>query len=407
MLKSIDEKDNIIYGDLSAQKNLNIEFCGRKNIVFFAGSSLNINIIFHGDNSLVFICNNCRLNGKIEIRTGGVFYAGENCTSGWTHFRVYEGRSIILGNDNMLSWSIWMQTSDYHLIFHSNSYKRINFAKSIYIGDHVWCAQEVAVLKGSFVASGSILGAKSVNAGYKFSNSIYAGNPSRIIKDNCFWSREDPVVGNWCKNEIAQYSTMNTKEFKFDFEEQKFLNPVLLEKELEKLENAHDKLEFIYDYIYNNTHKNRFSLFENSNQSKCKLYKDKNKISFSRLKFQNSKRQDELALKYKGAVCIVKNHLSYKLGFAIIKNSKNFRNYIKIPFVLLKIAKEHKNTIQNKVNLQDFCDYEEAINIKNSLSYQLGNALIRAHKIRYKGGYLKFFIETIKIIKKFKQDNHK
>ncbi|CAM4065919.1 acyltransferase [Campylobacter armoricus] len=299
MLKSIDEKDNITYGDLSAQKNLNIEFYGRKNIVFFAGSSVNINIIFHGDNSLVFICNNCWLNGKIEIRTGGVFYAGENCTSSGTHFRVYEGKNIILGNDNMLSWSIWMQTSDHHLIFHSNSYKRINFAKSIYIGDHVWCAQEVAVLKGSFVASGSILGTKSVNAGYKFSNSIYAGNPSRIIKSNCFWSREDPVTGNWYKNEIAQYSTMNTKEFKFDFEEQKFLNPVLLEKELEKLENAHDKLEFIYDYIYNNTHKNRFALFENSNQSKCKLYKDKNKISFSRLKFQNSKRQDELVLKYK------------------------------------------------------------------------------------------------------------
>ncbi|CAM4066142.1 hypothetical protein [Campylobacter armoricus] len=75
--------------------------------------------------------------------------------------------------------------------------------------------------------------------------------------------------------------------------------------------------------------------------------------------------------------------------------------------MLLKIAKEHKSTTQNKVNLQDFCDYEEAINIKNSLLYQLGNALIRAHKIRYKGGYLKFFIEIIKIIKKFKQDNHK
>ncbi|MCW1360922.1 hypothetical protein [Campylobacter sp. CCS1377] len=52
------------------------------------------------------------------------------------------------------------------------------------------------ILKGGFVASGSILGAKSVNSGVKFSNSIYAGNPSRLIKENHFWSREDPTDGS-------------------------------------------------------------------------------------------------------------------------------------------------------------------------------------------------------------------
>ncbi|MFX3627504.1 hypothetical protein ACD574_02860 [Campylobacter sp. LH-2024] len=60
--------------------------------------------------------------------------------------------------------------------------KRVNFGKSIYIGDHVWYGQEVAILKGSFIASGSTLGAKSVISGTKFSNSIYAGNPSKLIK---------------------------------------------------------------------------------------------------------------------------------------------------------------------------------------------------------------------------------
>ncbi|RAZ50388.1 hypothetical protein [Campylobacter hyointestinalis] len=36
-------------------------------------------------------------------------------------------------------------------------------------------------------------------------------------------------------------------------------------------------------------------------------------------------------------------------------------------------------------------------NIKNHLSYKLGNALIKAHKQWYKGGYIKFIFEAIKI----------
>ncbi|RAZ24327.1 hypothetical protein CHL9426_09265 [Campylobacter hyointestinalis subsp. lawsonii] len=41
-------------------------------------------------------------------------------------------------------------------------------------------------------------------------------------------------------------------------------------------------------------------------------------------------------------------------------------------------------------------------NIKNHLSYKLGAALIKAHKQWYKGGYIKFIFEAIKI-----QNEHK
>ncbi|WP_236846928.1 hypothetical protein [Campylobacter devanensis] len=40
---------------------------------------------------------------------------------------------------------------------------------------------------------------------------------------------------------------------------------------------------------------------------------------------------------------------------------------------------------------------QKAQNIKNHLSYKLGNALIKAHKQWYKGGYIKFIFEAIKI----------
>ncbi|WP_052043224.1 hypothetical protein, partial [Campylobacter sp. MIT 97-5078] len=280
-----DEKNNIIYGDLSKQKNLKFEFKGRDNILFFAAESANVNATFYGDNTLLFISGNGGwLYGSFVLNSHGLCYIGKNSTSNGVDFRVHEGKNIILGDDVMYSWGIWLSTCDYHLIFNSKTYARNNFSKSIYIGDHVWCGQESAILKGCVVASGSILGAKSVNSGKKFSNSIYAGNPSQFIKNEIFWSRLDPCA--WGKVQTKQHITMQTEDFKFTFEKEKFLNPALIEKELESMDTALQKLEFVYDYIYNNTEKNRFALFEESDISECKLYKDESKIAFKDLEFK-------------------------------------------------------------------------------------------------------------------------
>lgn len=50
-------------------------------------------------------------------------------------------------------------TSDGHDILRDG--KRINPAKSIYIGSHVWLADNVTILKGVDIGSGSIIGINS------------------------------------------------------------------------------------------------------------------------------------------------------------------------------------------------------------------------------------------------------
>ncbi|MBZ7933489.1 acyltransferase, partial [Campylobacter sp. RM10543] len=250
-------------------------------------------MLFHGGGSSF----NNYFKNCIDIQNNGICYIGRKSTFNGVFFRICEGKNIIIGDDCMFSWDIWICPTDSHLIFDTDTYKRVNFGKSIYIGDHIWCGQEAAILKGSFIASGSILGAKSVISGTKFSNSIYAGNPAKLIKKNKFWSREDPTNGDWSKEKIRQFSAMQKEDFKFNFEKDKFLNPNLLESKLEKLETAQQKLEFVYDYIYNNTNKNRFALFENSNTNLYQLYKDKNQISFSRLNFYESKNKEKSASK--------------------------------------------------------------------------------------------------------------
>ena len=91
------------------------------------------------------------------------------------------------------------------------------------------------------------------------------------------------------------------------------------------------------------------------------------------------------------ATQIIKNHLSYKLGEAMIANSKSLLGYIKMPFKLNHIKKEHNNEqkayekiIKKHPNLklpplETYPDYNEAIKIKEHLSYKLGEALIKAN----------------------------
>lgn len=388
MLKTMDKKGNIIYGDLSLQKDLKLEFRGGGNVVFFAGSSYRADINFHYNNSLVFIGDNTGSYDKglrIEIFNDSVCYIGNNNTFGQTIMDVCESKNIIMANDCMFSIDIYLNTTDHHLIFDGNTYKRANFGKSIYIGDHVWCGIGVTVLKKSFVASGSILGAKSVNVGKKFSNAIYAGNPSKLIKKNHFWDRK--YASDFTKEQVKHYTTMQKDDHKFDFEKEKFLDPNLLEKELERLETAGQKLEFVYDYLYNNTHKNRFALFEDSDVSECKLYKDESKMPFSKLQFEIKKPSS------------AKNHLSYKLGMVMIENSKSLKGYLKMPFLLYKIQKEHKKSLKTQEKLENLNNAK----FKNHLCYKLGNALIQAQKTWYKGGYIWFCFKVLKIKKRFQK----
>ncbi|HEF1359124.1 TPA: alpha-2,3-sialyltransferase, partial [Campylobacter coli] len=112
------------------------------------------------------------------------------------------------------------------------------------------------------------------------------------------------------------------------------------------------------------------------------------------------------------------NQLSYKLGQAMIVNSKSFLGYLIMPMALLSIMISHKQEqkiYQEKIKknpslklppLESYPDYKEALKFKNHLSYKLGEALIQANKTWYKGGYVKMLFEIGKLKQKIKKENN-
>ncbi|EDP0246004.1 alpha-2,3-sialyltransferase [Campylobacter jejuni] len=108
----------------------------------------------------------------------------------------------------------------------------------------------------------------------------------------------------------------------------------------------------------------------------------------------------------------IQNHLSYKLGQALIANSKSILGYIRIPYVLSYIKDKHKfeqKAYEEKIKenpnlalppLETYPDYNEALKEKECFTYKLGEALMQANKNWYGGGYIKFIFKDVPRLKR-------
>lgn len=237
-----------------------VTFFGNNNILFFEeGVSLsNCIITFNGDNSVVFIRESkYPLRIVLDTFNDNVFYIGNNYNTTRRITAVLsERRHIIIGNDSLFSFGVWLRNSDPHIIYDAVTKKRLNQTKSIYIGDHVWIGQEALIAKGAKIGSGSIIGAKAfISDKRACSNSVFAGVPVEIKKQGVFWTKES-VHGYTYKNTVRS-QTFDTDRFIFERDENVIsLNSV--ERGINELKTSQERFDFVYNALYKNDDKNRF-----------------------------------------------------------------------------------------------------------------------------------------------------
>lgn len=160
-----------------------------------AGSKLcNCSFVFNSSKgNSVEIGSYCNLqNAEFILRNGGgnKIKIGDHCTTGGNvQFAACEGKTIIIGDDCQFAHDISLWTTDHHPIYDYN-HIRINGARDIILGNHIWLGTGTLVLKGANINNGNIIGAHSVvSANCDETNSIYVGAPAKLKKKNVVWER--------------------------------------------------------------------------------------------------------------------------------------------------------------------------------------------------------------------------
>ena len=169
-----------------------IVFSGEGNVLIVEDGCRieNSTIRFNANNAIVFFKKNkfaIRLN--LTINNDCTFFLGNDCYfNGILNAVLSEQQNILIGDQCLLSFGIWLRNSDAHLIYDVDTGCRVNKSESIIIGDKVWIGQQASILKGSVIGSGSIIGFGSVvphkNIG---TNEAWGGNPAKLIRRNVFW----------------------------------------------------------------------------------------------------------------------------------------------------------------------------------------------------------------------------
>ncbi|EOI6873192.1 hypothetical protein ACQ6S3_000618 [Campylobacter coli] len=165
-----------------------------------------------------------------------------------------------------------------------------------------------------------------------------------------------------------------------------------------------------------NSNTNQIDQLQNNIKEKIKqLHILQNNIQEKSTQLNQLQSKLSFQTKYGTAKIRIQNQLSYKLGQAMIVNSKSFLGYIRMPFVLSYIKDKHKQeqkNYQEKIKkdpslklppLESYPDYQEALKEKECFTYKLGEALIRANNNWYGGGYIKLLLEIRKLKKEFKK----
>lgn len=160
------------------------------------GSRLH-NVVFHvvGDSHRVIIGRDCVFSdgGMIWLEDrDGLLVIGPGSTFVDVHLALTEpGSRMTIGRDCMFANDIDVRTGDSHSIVSQKTGERLNYAQDVQVGDHVWVGAHSVLLKGTSIATDSVVATGAIVTGrHETEGVVLGGNPARQLETGVTWCRE-------------------------------------------------------------------------------------------------------------------------------------------------------------------------------------------------------------------------
>ena len=120
----------------------------------------------------------------MRIGSNGILNIGDNFATNKKCSLICEG-IMIIGNDVLLGWKVNIRDSDGHIIYDYITKIKNPIQKNITIGNHVWIASYVDILKGTEIKDNYVIAYRScVLSKFDKSNCIIGGYPAKVLREN-------------------------------------------------------------------------------------------------------------------------------------------------------------------------------------------------------------------------------
>ncbi len=189
-------ENNVVEHNGRISRDLTIRVHGNNNRIVI-GDRLGVRgkaaITIIGDNNTIVLKDNFRIHAGYLLIAGSnsVIYVDDDCAFRHPEFICMEdGVKITVGKNCLLAHHVLLRTSDAHSIIDKETGKRFNHARDITLGNHVWLADNVTILKGVHIGDNSVVGTRALVTKDVPANSIAAGIPARVVKQGVNWSNK-------------------------------------------------------------------------------------------------------------------------------------------------------------------------------------------------------------------------
>lgn len=123
-------------------------------------------------------------DSEICVYEGGNLTLGNGYINAGTQIRCMN--KISIGNQCAIGRNVMIMDYDAHKIFYADGNEN-KYTDPVSIGEHVWIGAGATVLKGVHIGDNAIVGAGAVVTKDVKANTIVAGNPAKVIKENIEW----------------------------------------------------------------------------------------------------------------------------------------------------------------------------------------------------------------------------
>lgn len=127
---------------------------------YHAGMPFYTRLLVDGQNSIITIGDNCRINGA----------------------SIHASSSIEIGNNCVIASGVSIIDSNGHEVYSKDRTVGRDNPQPVNIGNNVWVGLNAVILKGSSIGDNCVVSVGSVVKGSFPRNSLIAGNPAVIVK---------------------------------------------------------------------------------------------------------------------------------------------------------------------------------------------------------------------------------